>query len=78
MPTTSAINEIANAENTSAYSKGYKHGATKQRKAWSDWFYSLPQDLQDAIQQHRLGGVIKTTRHKDGSLSIRISAAQIG
>jgi hypothetical protein len=72
---TSAIMETANAANDAAMRRGYKAGVAAQRKGWSNWFNALPVGLKDAIQQHRLGGDIKVTRHKDGSLTIKVSAA---
>lgn len=63
--------------NDAAHMRGYKAGVAVQRKGWSDWFNSLPQDLQDAIQQHRMGGEVTATRHKNGSLTLKVTPATI-
>lgn len=76
--TTSAQLETAKAGMEAAHARGYKAGIARQREAWSAWFHALPQDLQDAIQQHRLGGDIKATRHKNGSLTLKITPATVG
>jgi hypothetical protein len=73
----SAVLETAKSGIDAAHMRGYKAGVARQRKAWSNWFNSLPQDLQDAIQQHRHGGDITATRQKNGSLTLKVSPATI-
>ena len=60
-----------------AVESAYREGAAAQRMAWAKWFESLPIGLQAAVQQHRQGGHIDATWHKNGSLTVKVSAAPI-
>lgn len=42
----SATNAVANAKNKDAYERGFVQGAKEARQGWSNWFETLPYDVQ--------------------------------
>lgn len=76
MPANSATNTIANQANTSAQQRGYDMGFKKARQGWALWHSRLPEPLQVALAAHALSpDSITFTKHKNGSLTIKVLAA---
>jgi hypothetical protein len=76
MPASAAVNTVANQANTSAQQRGYDMGFKKARQGWALWHSRLPMPLQVALAAHAISpDSITFTKHKNGSLTIKVIAA---